>query len=330
MLSRRRAALPFPTRSWTISAAASEPAKLNSSRLLVGLGLLAAAIVPWPTVAAEPPPAAPPGKPCVYKSVGGEAVKLEIFFPPNHDPARSRSPGLLLFHGGGWSRGTLEQFRIACAYFASRGFVAATANYRMHQKQDVPTLPAGESFKRLCVTDAKSAIRWMKQHAAELGLDPQRLVTGGGSAGGHIAVLASANPRGLNDPSDPPGFDTTVVAHVLFNPAFAPKDADPEINVLSHLAPDFPPSVVFFGSEDRWKPAWDETQRKLKALGHAAGTQWVAPGETHGFYLKPPWEAATLIAADRFFVKLGLLQGEPTLQSGTTLRLDTGAAPAAK
>lgn len=273
---------------------------------------------------------APPGKSYVYKSARGEPQMLEVYFPKNHDPAKARAPALLLFHGGGWSRGSLAQFRVACAYFAHRGFVAATADYRMHKKEDVPGLPAGESFKRLCVTDAKSAIRWMKQHAVELGLDPQRLVTGGGSAGGHIAVLASANPRGLDDPIDPRGIDTTVVAHLLFNPAFAPKDADAEVNVLAHLDPGFPPSVVFFGSEDRWKPAWDETQRKLRALGHTTTVQWVAPGLIHGFYLKPPWEDATLVAADRFFARLGLLQGEPTLRADAALRLDTGDAPAAK
>lgn len=276
--------------------------------------------------------ATPPGKSFVYKSAGGESQTLEVYFPKDHNPATARAPALLLFHGGGWSRGGLAQFRAACAYFASRGLVAATADYRMHRKEDVPGLPAGESYKRICVTDAKSAIRWMKQHAAELGLDPQRLVTGGGSAGGHIAVLASANLRGLDDPADPPGFDTTVMAHVLFNPAFAPKDDDAEVNVLAHLGPEFPPTVVFFGSDDRWKPAWDETQCKLRALGQATITQWVALGQIHGFYLNAPWEDATLVAADRFLAKLGCLQGEPTLSAvaGAVLQLDTADTLAAK
>lgn len=274
---------------------------------------------------------APPGKPYVYKSAGGEPQKLEVYFPKDHDPAKDRRPALLLFHGGGWSRGSLAQFRAACAYFASRGLVTATADYRMHKKEDVPGLPAGESYKRICVTDAKSAIRWMKQHAAELGVDPRRLITGGGSAGGHLAVLATANRRGLNDPTDPSGFDTTVMAHLLFNPAFTVKDADAEINVLKHLDRGLPPTVVFFGSEDRWKSAWDETQRRLKALGHTTTVQWVAPGQTHGFYLKAPWEDATLVAADRFLARLGCLQGEPTLAivatAGEVLQRDTAAAP---
>ena len=60
-----------------------------------------------------------------------------------------------------------------------------------------------QSTKRVCIPDVKIAIRWFKQHAIELGLDPDRIVAGGGSAaGGHISLLGTTNP-GLNNPSDP-------------------------------------------------------------------------------------------------------------------------------
>ena len=62
--------------------------------------------------------------------------------------------------------------RVACAYFASRGLVCATAEYEMLGKAAAHPA-AGESKKRVCVTDAKSAIRWFKQHAEELGVDPR-------------------------------------------------------------------------------------------------------------------------------------------------------------
>jgi acetyl esterase len=55
---------------------------------------------------------------------------MEIYFPPNHDPAKSKAPGMILFHGGGWGGGSLGQFRIACAYFASRGLVCATRSIK--------------------------------------------------------------------------------------------------------------------------------------------------------------------------------------------------------
>ena len=83
---------------------------------------------------------APPGKPYVYKQSGGAPREMEIYFPPNHDPAKAHVPGVILFHGGAWTGGTLSQFRNACGYFASRGLVAATVNYRMLSKPDAARL----------------------------------------------------------------------------------------------------------------------------------------------------------------------------------------------
>lgn len=272
----------------------------------------AAATAPADADPSDPSRMTPPGKSYVYKVSGGEPQQLEVYFPKHHDPATARAPALLLFHGGGWSRGSLAQFRGACAYFASRGLVAATADYRMHKKENVPGLPAGESYKRVCVTDAKSAIRWLKQHAAEFGLDPRRVIVGGGSAGAHISVLASTNP-GLDDPADPKAFDTSVAAYVLFNPAFASREPDAEVDAFRHLKPGFAPAIALFGSDDRWKPAWDTAQQKLRAMGNTTAELWVAKGLIHGFYLEPPWRDITLVAIDRFLVKHGFLTGEPTL-----------------
>jgi poly(3-hydroxybutyrate) depolymerase len=115
----------------------------------------------------------PAGKSYVYKHSAGQPRDMEIYFPPGHDPATAKVPGVILFHGGSWTGGNLSQFRTAGQYFASRGLVAATVNYRMLTKAETAKLPAGETKKRVCITDAKSAIRWFKQHAGELGIDPQ-------------------------------------------------------------------------------------------------------------------------------------------------------------
>ena len=254
-----------------------------------------------------------PGKKVVYKESGGIRCEMEIYVPPQHDPKQHPVPGVILFHGGGWRGGSLSQFREACQYLASRGLVAATVEYRMHRSRTPDSLPAGESIKRLCITDAKSAIRWIKKNAAELGIDPKRLIVGGGSAGGHIAMLATTNP-GLNDPADPAGYDTSVVAYLLFNPAFSPEDSkDPEVDVLRHLQPGTAPAIVFFGSEDRdWFPGYQPVQRRLKDQGGKLEV-WIADGQSHGFFNSAPWQNLTLAAADRFLVSLGLLKGEPTV-----------------
>lgn len=254
---------------------------------------------------------APPGKPYIYKESAGKPRQMEIYFPPGHDPAKAKVPGMILFHGGSWTGGSLGQFRIACAYFACRGLVCATAEYQMLSKADAAKLPAGETRKRVCVTDAKSAIRWFKQHAGELGMDPQRIITGGGSAGGHISALATMNP-GLNAPADPKDIDTSVVAYVWFNPAFAiDDDKDPEIDILRHLKADLPPAIAFFGDKDPWKKGWDTAHAKWKALGTITIDLQIAPGQSHSFFNNGPWQTVTLIAADKFLVKQGLLSTEP-------------------
>jgi len=265
--------------------------------------------------AGKKPPASPPGKEYIYKESAGVPRRMEIYFPPNHNPAKSKVPGLILFHGGGWSGGTLDQFRYACGYFASRGLVCATVEYHM-TSQD--SMPAGESKKRVCVTDAKSAIRWYKQHAIELGIDPKRIITGGGSAGGHISALATHNP-GLNDPADPKDIDTGVVAYLWFNPAFSLKDKeDPEIDIQRHQKADCPPAIAFFGDKDTWKEGWDAVHAKWKSLGNKNIDLQIAPGQTHSFFNKEPWRGVTLTAADNFLIKQGLLTGEPTLRAPAT------------
>lgn len=255
-----------------------------------------------------------PGKEFIYKQSGGKPQQLEVYFPSGWDAAKSKVPGVILFHGGGWSGGSLAQFRYACKYFASRGLVAATANYRMLSTVERRRLSVGESYKRACITDAKSAIRWMKQHAAELGIDPQRIITGGGSAGGHVAILATTNPE-LNDPSDPMEFDTGVAAYLLFNPALQDSDrSDPEVCALQHLKGNFSPAVFFFGTRDQtWKPGSDAALQQLKTIGNTTAELWVAEGQGHGFFNNPPWQDETLAEADRFLVKHGFLGGTGTL-----------------
>ncbi|MCE9606144.1 MAG: alpha/beta hydrolase [Planctomycetia bacterium] len=270
------------------------------------------------TLAEEKSTKVPSGRSYTYKTSAGKPRAMEIYFPPNHDPTKSKVPGMILFHGGGWSGGSLDQFRFACAYFAGRGLVCATAEYQMLRKDDTADLPKGESRKRVCVVDAKSAIRWFKQHAGELGIDPARIITGGGSAGGHISALATMNP-GLNDPADPKDINTSVVAYLWFNPAFSPgDDKDPEIHILHHQQADVPPAIVFFGDQDNWKEGWDTAQGKWRSLGTKTIELQIAPGQSHGFFNKEPWRTLTLISADEFLVKQGLLAGKPTLQAPAT------------
>lgn len=311
--------------SYVLKQVKSRETKVMKTPRLLLLALIIAASFLTATAAPKKAPAnnapddtaqvsAEPGKNFVYKQSGGKPQELEVYFPANWDASKSKVPGVILFHGGSWRGGTLDQFRYTCQYLASRGLVAATANYRMLTTDEVKALPAGESNKRVCVTDAKSAIRWMKQHAAELGIDPQCIITGGGSAGGHVSILATTTP-GLNDPSDPKEFDTSVVAYLLFNPALKDSDiSDPEICALQQVSGKFPPAIFFFGDQDQtWKPGSDSVLKKLKSLGNTTAELWIAEGKGHGFFNKPPWQDVTLAQADRFLVQHGFLTGTGTL-----------------
>ncbi len=266
----------------------------------------------------------PKGKVYVYKEVDGMTREMEIFFPKDHDPSKKSVPGVIMFHGGGWGSGSRVMFSYQCNYFASRGLVAATVTYKLAKKAVANKTKGTESRKRVCITDAKSAIRWYKQNADELGIDPKRIIAGGGSAGGHISLLATTNP-GLNDPGDPKEYDTTVAAYLLFNPALSAGDAkDPQVDFLRHLKADFPPAIVFFGSEAHWmKKGWVPASEKMKSLGIKSTDLRIAEGMGHAFFNRQPWADITLIAADKFLKEHGFIEGEPTLampKSGEQLK----------
>lgn len=267
------------------------------------------------------PEDAPEGTIFTYKPQNGERGEIEIHFPEGYDPATARVPGVILFHGGGWSKGNRSQFRELCHYLASRGLVAATAHYRFADQAKIESPAATRSRKRVCITDAKSAIRWFKQNAAQLGIDPERVIAGGGSAGGHIALLATNTP-GLNDPEDSEAIDTSVVAYLLFNPAFKPADdqKDPEVDVERNLSSKTAPMIVFWGTEDDfWLRGWNRAYARMQALDIDGSVEWwSAVGAGHGFFNKEPWRTLTFIKADRFLVEQGILTGEPTITAPHT------------
>ncbi|MEI6074845.1 MAG: alpha/beta hydrolase [Verrucomicrobiota bacterium] len=95
--------------------------------------------------------------------------------PERHFDGQPR-PTIIFFFGGGWTVGTPIQFYPECAHFADEGYIAISADYRIASVNHTTPFDG--------VTDGKSAIRWVRQHAAELGLDPARIVAAGASAGG--------------------------------------------------------------------------------------------------------------------------------------------------
>lgn len=255
----------------------------------------------------------PEGKLYHYRDDGDTRSEIEVHFPENHDPSKP-VPGVILFHGGAWKRGDKADFRPLCAYLASRGMVAATAHYTLapNWKKE------GAIAKRVCITSAKSAIRWFKHNAPELGIDPERVVVGGSSAGGHIALLATMN-EGLNDPKDPTGVTTTPVAYVLFNPAVKAKihESDNEVFFEAQLKDKLAPAIVMFGTNDSWRGHFLRSYKVANEKGLMDIEFWTAPDQPHGIVKNEPWGSLSYILVDKFLAKQGLISGEPTIDVET-------------
>lgn len=268
----------------------------------------------------------------LYKTSGGKPRGIEVFSPEGRDPATEKTPGIILFHGGNWTDGTPAEFHDVCRYFASRGLVAATVDYRMlppHGPEKERDSESGLTRKQVCVRDAKSAIRWFKEYAEALGVDPSRIIAGGGSAGGHIAVLASTTPD-LDDPADPQGIDTSVAAYLLWAPACTEADAnDPPIDARRHVGKGFAPAVAFFGTEDSWLRHWQNlTKYSIRSRGGAEPVVWLAQGGDHVVFGQPDWRLATIAAAERFLVDRGFLTGDSTLPQASSGKALTQAESA--
>ena len=115
---------------------------------------------------------------------------------PLFGPQRNR-PAILLIHGGGWSAGSKDDgvYRALMVDYALKGYVVANMNYRLVQEAPLPA----------CIEDVRCAIRWMKAHAGQLGIDPARIGTYGHSAGGHLSLMAgvAAGSTAFNKDADP-------------------------------------------------------------------------------------------------------------------------------
>jgi len=250
----------------------------------------------------------------VYKTVGDARLHLFIFQPAGHKRGDSR-PAIVFFHGGAWRGGSPRQFEEHCRYFSSRGTVAITVEYRVQSRHNVTPFE--------CVADAKSAIRWVRSHAEELGVDSSRIVASGGSAGGHLAACAGIIKK-LDEEGEDLKISSVPSALVLFNPAVdfsRGRDRFPErwreASPVHHVREGVPPTIIFHGTEDQIVPLTEVAHftEVMKRFGNRCE---LVPfeGKGHGFFnyaRDRQAYAETTRAADKFLASLGYLQGPPTM-----------------
>ena len=255
----------------------------------------------------------------VYKVASGSKLVLNVFYPDGHDPKKDKRPAIVFFFGGGWSGGNPAQFEPHCKYLASRGMVAMSADYRVKSRQGTPPFE--------CVKDGKSAVRWIRQNAKKLGIDPERLAAGGGSAGGHVAAATGTVP-GLEEEGEELSVSSKPNALALFNPVYdnGPKgfghsrvaDRYKDISPIHNIRKGTPPAIVFLGDQDKLIPV--STAEKYKALMEKAGSRsdlHVYAGQPHGFFNKGKkgnYYEKTVLEMDKFLISLGWLKGKPTIK----------------
>ncbi len=272
----------------------------------------------------------PPGVERTYLTTAeGRALKLFQFSPV--ELSTTPRPAVVWIHGGAWRGGTADGFFPHARYFATRGAVGFSIEYRLVTPEALGVAD--------CVADCRAAIRYLRTHAAEFGIDPHRIAVGGDSAGGHLAAALST----LDDTDDGarpdavllfnPVLDLTegewvrfVVGGLSLNDKKAPRPATPDsiaraaaLSPVFHVRAGQPPALLVHGLDDHVVPP-SQAERfaaAAKAVGNRCDLS-LLPGTSHAFivprYTAPePVVVAAIRATDTFLISLGWLTGEPTL-----------------
>jgi len=238
-----------------------------------------------------------------YVSKGHERQKLDLFLPR---AGTNPLPVIVWIHGGAWKAGSKEQ--CPALQFVARGYAVASINYRLSQHAVFPAQ----------IEDCKAAIRWLRAHASEYKLDPDRVGVWGASAGGHlVALLGTSGDVKAFDVGENLNISSRVQAVVdFFGPVdftqmskYAPKDGpfdhdaadSPEslliggavqqnkdkaakASPLTYISKDDPPFLIMHGDKDNIVP-YQQSEQLRDALQQAGVpvTLKIIPGAGHGF-----------------------------------------------
>ncbi len=238
-------------------------------------------------------------------------TQLRLYTVRPHDWQRDdQRPAIVFIHGGGWSNGNSDQWFPQCRYFALRGMVAASVQYRLRTKGvDVED----------CLADCKSAIRYLREHAGELGIDPRKITVVGESAGGHLAG-AVGTIDAFNHPEDDLSYSAIPDALILLNPITdlstpwgkSLGEKALALSPLHHISAKTPPTLLIHGDSDRcvniehsraFCKRMSELNRpsrliELEGVDHAFGV----------FQYGPDWcVRRTIFEIDNYLVKFGWL-----------------------
>lgn len=233
-----------------LKATSIDPCRVLTAMVVIcflGLAPIAEAEASTPQENSEPPPTEH-----IYASPKGVELSLYVFAAPQATDAPPR-PAVLVFHGGGWTIGSAEWAYPRARHFASLGMVGVAVQYRLSDQKSITPLDA--------MADTRAAFRWLREHAAEHGVDPRRIGAYGWSAGAHLAAAAATIP----------GPETARVsaspdALILVSPAVAVTDsgwmrqilldraATKDVSPDEFVRPGLPPTIILQGRTDTVTP----------------------------------------------------------------------------
>lgn len=261
----------------------------------------------------------PADKILTYKTIDTVSLKMHIFYPQKS--SQEFLPAIVFFYGGGWVKKNMSQFERQAVYLSNRGIIAILVDYRTRNPYHTTPFDA--------VSDAKSAIRYIRANAADLNINPSKIVVAGGSAGGHLAA-ATAFIDGYNDPSDDLGISPRPQALILYNPVIDNSKKGYgydrigneyiSFSPLHNIKNDAPPTVIFLGTKDKLIPVKTikEYQHKMKQAGARCDVH-LYKDQGHGFFNykrnpQNPYFNSTLYETDLFLISLGYLTGSPVVK----------------
>ena len=183
---------------------------------------------------------------------GTNAMNLFVYKPKGWKAA-DRRPALVYFFGGGWTKGTPLKSASWGSWAASQGMVGIVPDYRTKNRFGTSPLES--------VADGRAAFNWVVEHAGELGIDPAKVVVGGNSAGGHVALWTAITktPPG-SDPAEAPKvkpaalFLSSAVTDTSMATGYTPSRFGVNARALSpvdQLDEKMPPVLMFHAEDDK-------------------------------------------------------------------------------
>jgi pectinesterase len=275
---------------------------------------------PFISIASTTPPASVREiKNITYAQYGNRALQLDLYLPKT--VRKKLTPAIVFVHCGGWKHGYRENFTPMAIRMAEQGYAAATISYRLSPEAQYPA----------AIYDVKAAVRWMRTHAKQYGIDAQHIAIAGGSAGGQIASLVGVtNGEEKFDPQAHDSKFSSAVQAIInidglsdFTSETALKyEDDPnkkpsaagawfggryvektnlweEASPINHVSKTTPP-ILFIGSaQTRFSVGRDEMIEKLKPMGVYSQVV-LLPNTPHSFWMFDPWLAPAVNASVAF------------------------------